>query len=52
MTDMVAVVRCMDCVYWPDNNYGYRRPECRWKKNDTPDADDYCSFGERIDNDG
>lgn len=50
--DMVEVVRCMDCVYWKENNGGYRRPECRWIKNDTPDEYDYCSFGERIDDDG
>lgn len=51
--DVVEVVRCMDCEYWLDNNDGYARRECRWGRCETPDADDYCSFGERKgDNDG
>ena len=49
--DVVKVVRCMDCEYWQDNNDGYHRAECRWCKNETPDADDYCSFGERKESD-
>ena len=49
--DMVEVVRCTDCVYWKENNGGYRRPECIWAKNDTPDEYDYCSHGERIEYD-
>ena len=50
--DVVEVVRCKDCEYWLDNNDGYKRRECRWGHYETPDADDYCSFGERIDDDG
>ena len=50
--DAVPVVRCKDCVYWQDNNGGYPHEECRWGKNETPDADDFCSFGERKDGDG
>lgn len=38
-------VRCRYCVYWQDNNGGYPHPECRWGHEETPDADDYCSFG-------
>lgn len=45
--DVVEVVRCKDCKYWQDNNGGYPHEECRWGKEETPDADDYCSFGER-----
>ena len=45
--DVVEVVRCKDCVYWQDNNCGYPNEECRWGKEETPDADDYCSYGER-----
>lgn len=45
--DVVEVVRCKDCEYWQDNNGGYPHDECRWGKNETPDADDYCSYGER-----
>ena len=47
--DVVEVVRCKDCQYWQDNNGGYPHPECRWGDDETPDADDYCSFGERMD---
>ena len=42
------VVRCKDCKYWQDNNGGYPHEECKWNKDETPDADDYCSFGEQI----
>lgn len=45
--DVVEVVRCADCVYWQDNNGGYPHEECRWGHDETPDADDYCSYGER-----
>jgi hypothetical protein len=42
-------VRCKDCKYWQDNNGGYPHEECRWGKDETPDDDDYCSYGERND---
>lgn len=45
--DAVEVVRCKDCKYWQDNNGGYPNPDCRWNEQETPDADDFCSFGER-----
>lgn len=45
--DVVEVVRCKDCKYWQDNNGGYPHEECRWGKGETPDEDDFCSFGER-----
>ena len=45
--DAVEVVRCKDCKWWQDNNGGYPHEECRWGKGETPDADDYCSYGER-----
>jgi hypothetical protein len=41
------IVRCKDCLYWQDNNGGYPHPDCRWGHDETPDEDDYCSFGER-----
>lgn len=44
----IDVVRCKDCKYWQDNNGGYPHEGCRWWKNETPDADDYCSYGERM----
>ena len=43
----VEVVRCKDCLYWQDNNGGYPHEECRWGKEETPDEDDFCSYGER-----
>lgn len=49
--DAVPVVRCKDCKYWQDNNGGYPHDECRWGKGETPDPDDYCSYGERKDGD-
>ena len=41
------VVYCRDCKYWQDNNGGYPHEECRWGKGETPDGDDFCSYGER-----
>ena len=45
--DVVPVVRCKDCKYWQDNNDGYPHEECRWGHGETPDANDFCSYGER-----
>ena len=42
------VVHCKDCKYWQDNNDGYPHEECRWGHGETPDADDFCSYGERM----
>ena len=41
------VILCRDCRFWQDNNGGYPHPEGRWGNDETPDADDYCSFAER-----
>ena len=41
------IVRCKDCVYWQDNNEGYPHKDCKWREDETPDPDDYCSAGER-----
>lgn len=41
------VVRCNDCKFWQDNNDGYPHEECRWGHGETPDANDFCSYGER-----
>lgn len=49
--DVVPVVRCKDCKYWQDNNGGYPHDECCWGKGETPDPDDFCSYGERKDGD-
>ena len=44
------VVHCKDCKYWQDNNDGYPNEECRWGHGETPDANDFCSYGERKNN--
>ncbi len=44
---LVLSVRCKNCTYWQDNNGGYPHDECRWRYDETPDADDFCSFGEK-----
>lgn len=45
--DVAPLVRCKDCKYWQDNNDGYPHEECRWGHGETPDANDFCSYGER-----
>ena len=45
--DAVPVTRCKYCKYWQDNNDGYPNEECRWGHGETPDANDFCSYGER-----
>ena len=45
--DAVPVLRCKDCKYWQDNNDSYPHEECRWGHGETPDANDFCSYGER-----
>ena len=44
-TRVVDVVRCEDCKFWSDNNGGYPNEECRWAHDETPYADDFCSYG-------
>lgn len=46
--DVVEVVRCKDCRYWQEYQEGHYPNElCPWDKNETTDEDDYCSYGER-----
>ena len=45
--DAEVVVRCKDCKYWQNNNNGYPHEECRWGHGETPDDNDFCSYGER-----
>lgn len=47
--DVAPVVRCRDCKYWQDNNDGYPHEECRWGHGETPNDDDFCSYGARMD---
>ena len=49
--DAESIIRCKDCGYWQDNNGGYPNEECRWREDETPDADDFCSYGKRMDGD-
>ena len=49
--DVAPVVRCKDCKYWQDNNDGYPHEECRWGHGETPDANDFCSYGTRKEGD-
>ena len=49
VADVAPVVRCKDCKYWQDNNDGYPHEECRWGHGETPDANDFCSYGARMD---
>ena len=44
--EMLPLVLCKDCKYYQDNNDGYPNPECRWNHDETPNPDDFCSFGE------
>ena len=48
--DAVPVTRCKYCKYWQDNNDGYPHEECRWGHGETPDDNDFCSYGERKNN--
>ena len=43
----IRVVRCKDCKFYQDNNGGHPNMNCRWIDDETPNADDYCSYGER-----
>ena len=40
--DVVEVCRGIDCRCWQANNGGYPHKECRWGKDETPDADDFA----------
>lgn len=43
----IDLIRCKDCKFWQDNNGGYPNMNCRWLEDETPDAEDFCSYGER-----
>lgn len=40
-SDVIEVVRCKDCIY----RFGTL---CKWREDETPDPDDYCSIGEKL----
>lgn len=47
LVNWAHVTRCKDCIYWQDNNNGYPVDDCKWKQDETPDPEDYCSWGDR-----
>lgn len=51
--DAVEVVRCKDCKWWKDNIGYYSVSFCPWDEDiGVPDADDFCSYGERREDGG
>ena len=46
--DYLPVKCCENCQYWQDNNVGFRVDGCKWRSDETPDADDYCSGFEEL----
>lgn len=49
--DTLEIVRCKDCKYRdtiPEFSNGLLEG-CRWASEESPDDDDYCSYGERKD---
>ena len=47
IAEFPEIVKCKDCIYWQDNNDGYPHIGCKWRQDETPDPDDFCSAGER-----
>ena len=47
----IDLVRCKDCMWWINNLTEFSADEdflqCRWNEEESPNADDYCSYGER-----
>lgn len=44
----IDIVRCKECRYWIDNiSEDSTDDECRWRSEEAPNADDFCSYGER-----
>ena len=49
MDDIFTLEECCEnCQYWQDNNLGYHVDGCKWRSDETPDADDYCSGFEKL----
>lgn len=49
----IDIVRCKECKHWighiADDDGFDGEDECRWRDSEAPNADDYCSYGERED---
>ena len=44
------IVRCSECKHWVGNiseDDGIYEDECKWTIEEAPNADDFCSYGER-----
>lgn len=37
------IIACRYCIYWQGNNGGDPAPECKWRRDETPDPWNYCS---------
>ena len=51
--DAADIVRCSECKHWVGNiseDDGIYEDECKWITEEAPNADDFCSYGERSDN--
>ena len=48
----IDIVRCSECKHWVGNiseDDGIYEDECKWITEEAPNADDFCSYGERSD---
>ena len=47
----IDIVRCSECKYWighlTDDDGFDGEDECRWRDSESPNADDFCSYGVR-----
>ena len=49
IASMPDIVKCKECRYWVGNvseDDGFE-DECKWITEEAPNADDFCSYGER-----
>ena len=53
--DAVPVVRCSECRFRNTSWYDKRdmlESFCRWDRDESPNDDDYCSYGEKMESEG
>ena len=47
----IDIVFCRECKYWighlADDDSFDGEDECRWRDSESPNADDFCSYGSR-----
>ena len=53
-SEVIDIVRCKECKYWlsdkPIKNKWFQNGEvdqCKWRTDESPNPDDFCSYGER-----